>query len=921
MSYHPPDHCQVHPLPSAPQFVGRETELAELRSLWQAGTRGVIALVGLGGAGKTAIAARFLAELCGPGHPLRPDGLFVWSFYQEPDVDYFLRETYRYFARPESSATPAKGAGLLHLLSDALMTGGRHLLVLDGLERVQRQESLKPGVFGQIEDPLLRGLLFRVAEGVGRTVALVTSRFPLTDLGPYLDRGYRHLDIEGLSLPAALALLRQHGVQGDDAALEKLVDSYGAHALTLDHLGGLIGQFLGGDPERAPDAPQFTSPQQDRQALRLARLLNAYEAHLPPAELALLRQLCLLRRSVKPDQILELFLCSPAVQIRTARELETPIQRMSAPQSLPDEFASELANSVRETITDALEQARIAGPEDLFRQSVVLAIEKLLSEHEKEIEDDLEELIRLYGRASSEVPTEERPLSSEDQQRLRPWIARYNELRYHPLLPYKLPPESLTQAFSELGYGPAGVYVFQDMTPADVIQSFRWVKQTLQQFAVKHRALKLVREQCHLYQQKWQASGPLAMLDAGGLTQALRALVDRHLVLREAGDFVSVHPAVRDYFGQSASGAERTFWHHLIGDQLIRLAQRPGQQLPTDQASLDLLEEATFHALQAGQSARALTLYTHVLGGHRHLAWKLGEMARGLRIVRGFSPCPDRWALGWYLRALGELEAAYDQNHLPYFRADIRLLQGRLSHVEQQGDPARTAIALFLMGQTTQLPAVPLGCVIPRAQILLYLGLAAQAWLSTEPEQVYDMIGWADDLARCQLIRADVACRMGDPAATQLALDQAAAWVLHSGSVEHLCLYHLVRSRIAKRAGEIEAARLAVEEGVHLASRCGLGLYHIELLCAQAELLLDSSQPAAAEPPAREAMRMARAAECQFLWGAGEAGHLLGRSLVAQNRPVEARSILEEVRSIRLRIGDSRLKQTEALLESTRESS
>ena len=61
-----------------------------------------------------------------------------------------------------------------------------------------------------------------------------------------LDRGYRHIDVEGLSLPAASALLRSHGVQGDDATLAKLVEAYGAHALTLDHLGGLIGQFLGG---------------------------------------------------------------------------------------------------------------------------------------------------------------------------------------------------------------------------------------------------------------------------------------------------------------------------------------------------------------------------------------------------------------------------------------------------------------------------------------------------------------------------------------------------------------------------------------------------------------------------------------------------------------------------------------------------
>src|SRR5262249_5350984 len=164
-----------------------------------------------------------------------------------------------------------------------------------------------PGLFGQIEDPLLRGLLTRIAEGVGRTTALVTSRFPLTDLEPARDRGYRHLPVEGLGLPAALALLGRHGVRGDDATLAELVESVGAHALTLDHRGGMIGESLGGDPRRPPAAQGLTSPRQDRQALRLARLLDAYQVHLPPVELALLGRLCLLQRSIRPEQVLQLF--------------------------------------------------------------------------------------------------------------------------------------------------------------------------------------------------------------------------------------------------------------------------------------------------------------------------------------------------------------------------------------------------------------------------------------------------------------------------------------------------------------------------------------------------------------------------------------------------------------------------------------
>ena len=206
----------------------------------------MIALVGLVGDGKTAIAARFLDELIRGEALTRPAGLFVWSFYQEPDAGHFLQELHRYFADSDQSSTPAKGAGLLHLLRDALESGGTHLLVLDGLERVQRQESQVPGLFGQIEDPLLKGLLARIAEGLGQTVALVTSRFPLVDFNSSLGAGYRHIDVEQLGHEAALALLRSHGVRGDDAALLGLVDAYGAHALTIDHLGGLIGQVSGG---------------------------------------------------------------------------------------------------------------------------------------------------------------------------------------------------------------------------------------------------------------------------------------------------------------------------------------------------------------------------------------------------------------------------------------------------------------------------------------------------------------------------------------------------------------------------------------------------------------------------------------------------------------------------------------------------
>src|SRR5262249_1458791 len=127
MGTHPPDPLLVHRLPAAPHFVGRQPELEELHHLWRSGHRGVVGLVGLGGAGKTAVAARFLDDLQHANDHPPPCGLLVWSFYQEPDAGLFLQTTHGYFSG--SSATPARGMGLLHLLREALSAGGAHLLV------------------------------------------------------------------------------------------------------------------------------------------------------------------------------------------------------------------------------------------------------------------------------------------------------------------------------------------------------------------------------------------------------------------------------------------------------------------------------------------------------------------------------------------------------------------------------------------------------------------------------------------------------------------------------------------------------------------------------------------------------------------------------------------------------------------------
>jgi hypothetical protein len=255
----------------------------------------VVSLVAAGGTGKTALAERVLADL--DDRP--PAGVLVWSFYEDQRIEGLLRTACEYF----TGETPTSAGGLLERLQVALAGDEPHLLVIDGLERVQA-EGTAGRLRGNLEDPQLRRLVRWLAAGLGtRTRALVTSRLPLADLSDWQDAGHREERLDDLEPAAAVAVLRSWGVKGDDAILDGRAKDLGYHALSVAVLGSYLGKLWGGDPTKAPTFDRGEMSADDPKAARLTRILTHYAERLPDAERDLLARLSTFPRGVTAESL------------------------------------------------------------------------------------------------------------------------------------------------------------------------------------------------------------------------------------------------------------------------------------------------------------------------------------------------------------------------------------------------------------------------------------------------------------------------------------------------------------------------------------------------------------------------------------------------------------------------------------------
>jgi tetratricopeptide (TPR) repeat protein len=299
------------------EWVGRADLLDTLTADWAGGARRVVGLIGFGGDGKSLLARRWIDQLEAGPVEARPAGVFWWSFNDQPIVDRFLEEALRWLGagRLDPARHPS-AVSRAHLIA-ALLAGGRYLLVLDGLEAVQRGAG---DSYGLIASEPLRILLRFFAAPEHASFCVVTSRLPVLDLMEYTT--YAHHDVARLTTADGIELLRRLGVRGAGEVQARVVERWDGHALTLSIVGANLVERHGGDVTAA--AGLLPEVEGQLRAERLTGLLRSYDTDRSDAERVLLKLLGLFRRPVEPEAVEWLRLASPATPAAALGELDKP---------------------------------------------------------------------------------------------------------------------------------------------------------------------------------------------------------------------------------------------------------------------------------------------------------------------------------------------------------------------------------------------------------------------------------------------------------------------------------------------------------------------------------------------------------------------------------------------------------------------
>jgi len=308
-----PHFSRRYPLQA--NFTGRLAERQMLTDWLIHGQQPILALVAIGGMGKSSLAWYWLQNDI---DLTSLDGVLWWSFEEgEAAFARFLTEAIHYVSDQtvnptDLSSTYDRVRTLTNLLQERCI-----LLILDGFER-QLQAYANLNAAYQPDDgaaqtadaracvdPHIAQLLIDIAAGPTQAKVLLTTRLMIRDLespsGEPL-HGCRKKELTSLPPTDAVTFMRDQGVtKGTDAEIIAACKPYGYHPLSLRLLSGLIrrDKRRPGDIAIAPRYQAHTSLVKCQHEI----LATAYDV-LPEAARLLLSRLAAFRSAMPYEALL-----------------------------------------------------------------------------------------------------------------------------------------------------------------------------------------------------------------------------------------------------------------------------------------------------------------------------------------------------------------------------------------------------------------------------------------------------------------------------------------------------------------------------------------------------------------------------------------------------------------------------------------
>ena len=191
-------------------LFGREEELALLDDYWKGRRVNLVVIVALGGMGKTSLVNRWLGWMAEDEYR-GAERVFAWHFARDQGVEDFFIEALKFFCDPPARGKRSQasvGASLFERGKQLarLVSRGRNLLVLDGLELLQQPPVLQqpPGPkAGSLDRYSGIQILLRRLAALNPGLCIVTTRYPVVDIAPWLETSARQIDLSRLPEEAA----------------------------------------------------------------------------------------------------------------------------------------------------------------------------------------------------------------------------------------------------------------------------------------------------------------------------------------------------------------------------------------------------------------------------------------------------------------------------------------------------------------------------------------------------------------------------------------------------------------------------------------------------------------------------------------------------------------------------------------------